>query len=199
MNYRIGSILALSFYFISISSCIQIKRKGVAAGSEEEKCPRGFIYVPENLNYTNLGVNEFCVSKYEMKAVSSFDGALFIEGNGGGTLCTFSLAPLITNADSRPDGTPWVCLTRDQARNECQEIGPNFDLISDLQWMVIARNIEEKDQNWDGENSADPNGMLAKGLTDNEVSNYCPNSSPPCPASTDDYAYFGTNQSPLDV
>lgn len=86
-------------------------------------CPANYIPVPKKENYSDLS---FCVSKYEMK--ENLDNNL---------------------PESTPSGMPWVNITRDNAILKCQNLGIGFDLISNDQWQILARNIENVPQNWD--------------------------------------------------
>ncbi len=118
-------------------------------------CPTNFIAVPARSPYTSLG---FCVAKFEMKVQGQSDG---------------NIAYNATNvAESRPDGTPWVNITRAQAIAECQALGAGYDLITNAQWQAIAQNAELKSTNWTsgmvgsemmyrGHSEAAPNSALA--------------------------------------
>ena len=86
-------------------------------------CPTGYIPIPAN---DNLNVSAFCVMKYEAKN----DGS--------------------SNAVSTEAGTPWVSLDFVTAKSECNELGVNYELISNPEWMAIARNVENVAANWTG-------------------------------------------------
>jgi formylglycine-generating enzyme required for sulfatase activity len=57
--------------------------------------------------------------------------------------------------------TPWVLINATTARGACTALGSGYDLISNAEWMTIARNAEGVQSNWSG-----PNGMLARGHSD---------------------------------
>lgn len=80
--------------------------------------------------------NDFCVMKYEAK-------------NSGG------------NAVSIDTGAPWVSINQINAKAECQSLGANYDLISNPEWMAIARNVENVASNWT--NGAVGDGCLKRG------------------------------------
>lgn len=86
-------------------------------GGSLGSCPTGWIEIP--------GTNN-CTMKYEAK----------ISGNDNGNQ-TYNSAFI---ADSRPSGTPWVNITQQQAKDECIAIGAH--LMTNAEWMTIARNIE---------------------------------------------------------
>jgi hypothetical protein len=100
-------------------------------------CPNGFILVPGN---AALGTQDFCVMKFEAKD----DGA--------------------SKPISRPAGTPWICLTANAATAKCQSLGAKYNIISNPEWMTIARNIENVASNWSA--GAVGNGMIPRGHSD---------------------------------
>jgi formylglycine-generating enzyme required for sulfatase activity len=57
--------------------------------------------------------------------------------------------------------TPWGNITATAAQGKCTALGSGYDLISNAEWMTIARNAEGVQSNWSG-----PNGMLARGHSD---------------------------------
>lgn len=93
--------------------------------------PKGFIFVPGD---PDLGTEDFYVSKYEMKIYGMDNGDQ-------------DYNPDFT-AESRASGTPWINLTLQQAREECAALGDDFHLITNAEWMTIARNIEKVAANW---------------------------------------------------
>jgi len=94
-------------------------------------CPENYIFVPANATY---GTNAFCVMKYEAK-------------NVGGI------------ATSQADITPWVNINQTAAIAECAKTGGH--LITNNEWMTIARNVEAQPANWTG--NAVGNGILKRG------------------------------------
>lgn len=80
-------------------------------------CPTGWIEIPGTSN---------CVMKYEAK----------IQGNDEG----YQAYDSAFVAESRASGTPWNNITSYQAKDECTAIGAH--LITNAEWMTIARNIE---------------------------------------------------------
>ncbi|WP_413577610.1 hypothetical protein ACLVWU_04305 [Bdellovibrio sp. HCB290] len=107
-------------------------------------CPLNYVLVPgENGTLQN----EFCIAKYEMKILGDDDGYQ-----------TYNPALV---ADSRPTGTAWRQITMPQMLNRCQALGAGYDLVSNLQWNVIARNIAGVASNWNG--NAVGSGQLNQG------------------------------------
>jgi hypothetical protein len=94
-------------------------------------CPTGFVLVPSN---SIVGAeNDFCVMKYEAKS----------DGFGG--------------VESKAESTPVTSVTIAQAKTHCQNLNAansvvdKYDLISNPEWMAIARNIENVARNWTGD------------------------------------------------
>ncbi|MBX3018224.1 MAG: SUMF1/EgtB/PvdO family nonheme iron enzyme [Bdellovibrionaceae bacterium] len=100
-------------------------------------CPTGYIRVPGDVTF---GTSNFCVAKYEMKNVSGV-------------------------ATSVPAGTPWGSITRNGARTQCANLGTGYRLISNAEWMTIARNIELDARNWSGGSVG--SGAVNRGNTEN--------------------------------
>ncbi|MBT4792701.1 MAG: hypothetical protein HON90_14095 [Halobacteriovoraceae bacterium] len=118
------------------------------------ECPTGFIPVRRN---ATLGINDFCVMKYEARCVE------------GHPCDNANDAPI-----SQPTDTPWNNIRASEsagagsgAQARCEsmsEVGFNsgtFTLISNPEWMTIARSIEKTNSNWSGGNVG--NGSVPKG------------------------------------
>ena len=104
-------------------------------------CPTGYIAVPAMAAVN--APNDFCVMKYEAKN----------DGSG--------------NAVSTDTGAPWVSINQTTAKTECTDLNAlngvtnKYDLISNPEWMAIARNVENVPSNWT--NSAIGDGCLKRG------------------------------------
>lgn len=133
------------------------------------QCPENYIYVPHDMNVGTA--QDFCVAKYEMKDVSG-------------------------TATSQMSGAPWVHINPVDAKLKCEALNAlngevsKYGLISNEEWMTIARNVEQVDDNWSplSGNQVPGSGVLARGHSDNN-----PGSS--LAASTDDNPYSGTGNS----
>ncbi len=106
-----------------------------AAQTEVVNCPAGYIAVPGNPLY---GTQDFCVMKYEAKAV------------GG-------------QAVSQAAETPWVSINQTTARTACQTAGGRLMNLRERQ--TIARNLEGVGSNWSGGSVG--SGSLWRGHSDN--------------------------------
>lgn len=129
-------------------------------------CPTNFILVPGN---TALGTADFCVAKFHTK-------------NFGGL-------PVVT-----PGGAPWDNITANDAMAKCENIteagyAGKFTIISNPEWMTIARNIEQVPENWTS--GIVGTGQIAKGHTDGNPDN-------PLAVSDESDAYNGTLNSLAD-
>ena len=100
-------------------------------------CPdSNWVLVPGN---AQLGVNSFCVMKFHAKN----------DGSG--------------NATTGAMGTPWFNIDQPTAKTKCTDLGAGYDLISNPEWMTIARNIEAQGANWTGGSRGA--GKLISGFT----------------------------------
>ncbi|MDD2565445.1 MAG: prepilin-type N-terminal cleavage/methylation domain-containing protein [Candidatus Gracilibacteria bacterium] len=101
--------------------------------SSYENCPTGWIGVPGS---SDFNTSSFCVMKYEAKALS---GAI----NSGFNGHIYSTGDIIT---SNTTDVPIVTISQSQAIAACQSIGAH--LITNNEWMTIARNLEQNPSNW---------------------------------------------------
>jgi len=107
-------------------------------------CPTGYVWVPGN---PRLGTMPgFCAMKYEAKS----DGTT----NCAGTACPVSIE----------SGAPWVSISQNSARTQCEALGLRYYLISDQEWMTIAEDILATPIN---DIDADAQIQLSTGHTDN--------------------------------
>lgn len=83
-------------------------------------CPTNYVFVPAPADQVVTG---FCAAKYEMKKV----GAVAV---------------------SQAGGKPWVNVDRATAQKACQDLGVGYDLISNVQWQTVARNVASVTENW---------------------------------------------------
>lgn len=147
----------------STDSCYNIKSVNngqslkILADSEVLICPTGYVEVPGNSTYST---NDFCVMKYEAKDV-------------GGV------------ATSQAASLPWRNISQTNAITECTDLGSKYHLMTNNEWMTIARNIEQVANNWT-DNVVGGSGKVYTGNVGN----------PPgalLAASTDDNdGYYGT-------
>ena len=131
-------------------------------------CPEGFIPVPGDALY---GTKDFCIMKYEAKCAEVSNPTVGLEpqhgnscsgekaghyfntykNNGEGCACMGDREIVSTQS-----GFPIAYITQydatpNNAKNYCANMG--WHLITNNEWMTIARNVEKVPNNW-----CDPNG-----------------------------------------
>ncbi len=130
---------------------------GICSVGACDSCPTGYIGIPGNATF---GTDGFCVMKYEAKNV----------GNA---------------ATSQAASTPWVNISQTAAKTACEGLGTGYHLITNNEWMTIARNIEQVAGNWSGGSVG--SGYIYSGHNDNGPAGSLA-------ASTDNDGYSGTEQ-----
>jgi formylglycine-generating enzyme required for sulfatase activity len=157
-------------------------------------CPVGYVAVPGNSMY---GTSDFCVAKYQMKAVdlSAPTVGLTTPNTGPNTIANNTTATTSANGRaiaSVASGYPIANISQITAIDYCQNQNTvsGGTLITNAEWMTIARNIEGQGVNWTG--GVVGNGGLWRGHSDN-------NPSGALAASTDNDPYFGTNNSGTSI
>jgi formylglycine-generating enzyme required for sulfatase activity len=112
-----------------------------------------WILVPGN---PTLGTEDFCVMKYEAKATTASLSNLFDPVNmycgdgtdgGGGTRCPTTGSVNITSSYLY---RPLTRVYQIEARQLCENLGTGYSLVTDPQWVTIARNAENNSINWFG-------------------------------------------------
>ncbi len=121
-------------------------------------CPENYILIKANNDVETYA--DFCVAKYEMRC--------------SGTNCQGDPGPDAVAA-SLSDGKAWVNIDNKNAKVACQNLDGiynlqnKFGLISNPEWMTIARNIEKNGSNWStgvaGDIVNDPSNHLNTGWT----------------------------------
>ena len=133
-------------------------------------CPTNYILVPAN---SAVGMTaDFCVAKYEMKCNNDSTGAACV-----GT-------PI-----SQSSNQPWVNVDQATAKTLCSSLGSRYHLITNPEWMTLARNIEATAGNWDLAVAGVNN--INQGHSDGTPGNSLA-------ANTDTSACFGTGQTCSD-
>lgn len=115
-------------------------------------CPDGYVRAPSG---NSIGVEDFCVMKYEAKAwfdvdEDNFVDALEIDEDGcnefGCLTKNWGVGSLLPG--SRESGLPWRMIGIDGAKSACRSLGEGFDLISNREWILLAEDIEKQSENW---------------------------------------------------
>jgi len=135
------------------------------ANKTQASCPAGFVRVPGDSLYHTA---DFCVMKYDAKCANTADLTLGLQpplgnscsgessghaygvykNNGLGCACTANNSKQIVSTAS---GFPITYIpesdnTPDNAKNYCAQMG--WHLITNNEWMTIARNVEKIAVNW---------------------------------------------------
>ena len=113
-------------------------------------CPDGYILVPGNID---LGTSNFCVMKYEAKNVSGI-------------------------ATSQAAETPWLIINQIDARAACAALGSGYHLITDAEWLTIARLASENPSNWNS--SKVGVGTISRGWTNTGNTGVAPSTGISC-------------------
>ncbi len=155
-------------------------------------CPSGYVFVPGNHLYGTMNERGgFCVAKYEMKMDRTGDGlgnlvSDYPDCNTGSlTYNTYSyeLCPTPGTLVSTKEGSPIARISQTEAIAACQAIGGH--LITNNEWMTIARNIEQVPSNWS--TGTVGQGFIYSGHNDNSPAGALE-------ASIDTNGYAGTGQ-----
>jgi hypothetical protein len=112
--------------------------------SINSNCPVGYVQIAAN---DAVGTrNDFCIAKYEMRNVAG-------------------------TATSQAAGVPWVGIPGgiSDAKTECTDLGPNYDLVSNPEWLATAYEIEAEFKNW--QSGVVGSGTLYRGHSDNTPNN----------------------------
>lgn len=135
----------------------------VSSENSHAHCPEGYVWV-------SADSGNFCVMKHGARAFDQVAGRVVEDGCGGlGDLAQCNRAGLNNWADrtrivpmSVPEGVPWRRVSFLEAERACEGLGGGYRLITNRQWMAIARDLELTPANWA---SGVPGvGTMAKGL-----------------------------------
>ncbi|MDD2478177.1 MAG: SUMF1/EgtB/PvdO family nonheme iron enzyme, partial [Candidatus ainarchaeum sp.] len=157
---------------------------------QPRNCPEGFIPVPGNFLYdtTNDSSMGFCVAKYEMKADKDGDGIGDLVSDYPAMTSTYNTWYFSEDSNitlvSTPEGSPIANIKQTEAITACESIGGH--LITNNEWMTLARNIELVPSNWSGGVVGD--GYIYSGHNDRTLGGALE-------ASVDTNGYAGTGQS----
>ncbi len=110
------------------------------------KCPDWFIEVPWN---RDIWQPSFCVAKYEMSFAWlqqldnnwDWNAYSYLDNDAINVIHTWVLVSAQWNS-------PIAEITQPQAIAECEAMWEWYHLITNNEWMTIARNIEQQWQNW---------------------------------------------------
>jgi prepilin-type N-terminal cleavage/methylation domain-containing protein len=134
--------------------------------------PSGWVRIPGNSTYDT---SDFWVMKYEAKCaflsapttgLTSPDSGYHTYSNSG-TACTAGNSRIIASLQS---GYPIANISHDTAKAYCAGLGSEYHLLTNEEWMTIARNAEAQvAANWTTGSTA--TGALFSGHNDNVPTN----------------------------
>lgn len=118
----------------------------VATANGILNCPTGYVAIPGS---STFNTNDFCVMKYEAKCATTAAPTVGLTSpatanntyNNSSTACTTTYAPVSVSS-----GYPIANISETTAATYCQNIGGH--LLTNPEWMTIARNIEQQVANW---------------------------------------------------
>lgn len=126
------ALMAPEVFTVTVTNSVGFTTANVTL--EVKTCPDGFVEVPAWDDTATVPgapvVNDrFCVMQYEAKKVGIEEKAV-----------------------SQPADAPWTQITIGDAQAKCADLGyanqNHFDLISNQEWMSIARQVEAHLPNW---------------------------------------------------
>jgi len=141
------------------------KSQALEAANAQTACPEGFVHVPGDPLY---GTSDFCIMKYDAKCDADGDGVgdtadgAYASCNTGydtwgnilsGCRCIEDKGGEVV---STPQGAPIARIAQNtggsgvDARTYCQSQG--WHLVTNNEWMTMARNLERLGSNWCGLN-----------------------------------------------
>lgn len=113
--------------------------------------PSGWIKIPGD---STFDTSDFWVMKYEAKCVDSTTQTPLTSPDTGSGYQTYSNSSSnCTSANgkavaSTETGYPIANISHDTAKTYCTSLGTGFHLITNQEWMTIARNAESISSNW---------------------------------------------------
>lgn len=160
-DYRYQQIESGQRY--TITFCLSDSTDDLSSGSKLAtangilNCAEGYVGIPGSATFQT---NDFCVMKYEAKCACSnaTTGGLTtpftsnLTYNNSSQPCTGSVASCAAPSNLIPvstsSGPPIGNVSQTAAKTYCQNIGGH--LMTNAEWMTIARNLEQVTTNWYG-------------------------------------------------
>ncbi|MDD2917016.1 MAG: type II secretion system protein [Candidatus Gracilibacteria bacterium] len=136
---------------------LQISYVNGAGLNSPSSCPPGFLPVPGNKEFNQPG---FCVAKYEMSYSDADVPTSSMGGTGWNTVASIPGKVPVSMIGKYPIAD----ITQSGAIASCQSMGAGYHLITNNEWMTLARNIEAQNSNWS-------NRITGSGYISNGVSN----------------------------
>ena len=122
-------------------------------------CAPDYVYLAGN---AALGTSPFCAMRFEAKARDIATRA--IDPVGCDAACNPNSFVTTHEPASVPEGVPWNQIDAINAQLRCRALGAGYDLMSNREWMTIARDAERVAANWYG--GVPGAGRMVEGMTD---------------------------------
>ena len=170
--------------FVDVTSVVQGKEEvQISARNGEDsacsvvknffQCPEGYAPVPRLTKDSDINVNyDFCVmiyearsetsrrSSYRSRESSSFQDRRDTQRNQEEVRREYN-----EKAVSKSGDDPWVDIPRGEAERRCSNNGSGYELMTNNEWQIIARNIELEPSNWSlGHRDVEAGNYLNRGL-----------------------------------
>jgi formylglycine-generating enzyme required for sulfatase activity len=118
---------------------------------QSSECPTGYVLVPGDERYGTA--SGFCVMKYEAKCatVTNLTTGLTSPTTLHQTYDNFSSTCTSGNSKqvvSVASGYPIANISQIDAKEYCSSLGSGYHLITNNEWMTIARNLDSNGANW---------------------------------------------------
>ncbi len=135
---------------------------------QPSECPTGYVPIPGDARYGTAG--GFCVMKYEAKCAATDDPTTGLTSPDTGYQTYANNTTACTSANSKQvvstaSGYPIANISQTDAKTYCSNLGEGYHLITNSEWMTIARNIEKRGENWTS-GTVGTNGLY-RGHSDN--------------------------------
>lgn len=164
-----------------------------AVDSAASPCPAGFVPITGN---AGLGTLDFCAMQTEARAWKDMNGDTIVEeseldADGCDTpACDtdWTLAAYVPVAIVPVTAQAWRSVSAVIAQGACRSLGAGYDLMSNREWMTIARIAELEPKNWFNDTVGDT--RIVQGNIDN---------SGPLPIVDPDDGYTGTGNNATEA
>ncbi len=145
MNATGGAAMNATGGGAAMGTCVGSLPTEVPGLAPAAGCPAEYLLVAaSSAGFVGPINRDFCVAKFEMRALRSSNMVLDADGsNAGAPLAVGQYFP-----QSRSDGLPWEFISQSQAEAECASIGAGYHLITNDEWMTLASTIEAQAYNW---------------------------------------------------
>jgi formylglycine-generating enzyme required for sulfatase activity len=136
------TILAILLIQVLITSCVRKNTSSPSSPSGPPNLVQGEEWIKVPANAGGMGLALFYVMKYEAKAMLNDESS---------TDSTGTTAARVTHKPvSIAENQPWRNIDANDSAAECESLGTGYHLISNQEWMAIARDIENQPVNWTG-------------------------------------------------